>query len=298
MTSEITIKLIDPMATFEEAIPLLEANWKESGNPFDFNAADTKSFYTYMADLHLLFAAGVYSDEKLVGYCVVSFVPHPLNHSIKICNVDGIYLIPELRGGNVFDRLRATIKELALEHKIHLIHWHAPAGSDFSNTLALRYEPISNYFREQLIQLPLSIPAMSQESIEQARKVETALSTLPQVEITTDHVLHAGVYTRTIFIPKDVVITGALVKRSVNLIISGHVIVYFGEGKGQEYIGHIVLTASAHRKQVFIAKEDTYLTMFFATQAKTIEEAECEFTDEVDLLVSRKGNNNVVITGE
>ena len=144
-----------------------------------------------------------------------------------------------------------------------------------------------------------SIPAMSIKSIEQAQNIEGFLSDLPQIEITTWHTLHAGVYTRTIFMAKNSVISGALIKRSVNLIISGHVIVSVGEDSAKEYNGYASLTAMPNRKQVFIAKEDTYLTMYFATDAKTVQEAENEFTDEADKLISRKpeGVNNVTITG-
>jgi hypothetical protein len=100
-------------------------------------------------------------------------------------------------------------------------------------------------------------------------------------------------------IPKDVALTGALVRRSVNLIISGHVIVYIGNDEAREYKGYAVITAMPNRKQVFIAKQDTYLTMFFATEAESVEAAEDEFTDEVGNLMSRKSGaiNDIVITG-
>jgi len=144
-----------------------------------------------------------------------------------------------------------------------------------------------------------SIPSMNPESIEQAHAMETAVLELPQINITTWHTLHAGVYSRTIFMPKDSVVVGAVIKRSVNLVVSGHVIVSIGEDKAIEYIGYFNLTAQANRKQVFIAKEDTYLTMYFATESKTIEDAENEFTDDVDKLISRHIDaiNHVVITG-
>lgn len=148
--------------------------------------------------------------------------------------------------------------------------------------------------------MELSVPAMSKESIEQAALMEKALKQCPQVYLTTDHILHAGVYSRTIMIPAGVVISGVLIKRSTNLIICGHVSVFIGDDKTREYEGYNILTAQAFRKQVFIAKTDTYLTMFFATKAKSVEEAEEEFTDEVDILMSRSpmSINNITVTGE
>ena len=144
-----------------------------------------------------------------------------------------------------------------------------------------------------------SIPAMSLKSLEQAQNIEGFLSDLPQIEVTTWHTLHAGVYTRTIFMAKNSVISGALIKISTNLIVSGHIAVSIGENKAKEYKGYHNLTAMANRKQVFVAMEDTYLTMYFATWAGSVEEAENEFTDEGDKLISRKpeGVNNITITG-
>ena len=144
------------------------------------------------------------------------------------------------------------------------------------------------------------IPSMDADSLEKAAHMEKIIKEFPQIYITTDHVLHAGVYTRTIMIPAGVIITGALIKRSVNLIICGHVLVFIGDDKVREYNGYNTLVAQAFRKQVFIAKTDTYLTMFFATNAKSVDEAEREFTDDVDSLLSRNPSsiNNITLTGE
>ena len=142
--------------------------------------------------------------------------------------------------------------------------------------------------------------AMSEDSLQQAREAEAIIGSLPQIAIATDHVLHAGVYTRTVFLPKGSVIAGALIKRSTNIIISGHVIVFIGDDKAKEYKGYAVIAASANRKQVFVAKADTNLTMFFSTKADNIKQAEEEFTNEAENLMSRQHGsiNSVTITGE
>jgi hypothetical protein len=60
-----------------------------------------------------------------------------------------------------------------------------------------------------------------------------------------------------------------------------------------------VLPAAAGRKQAFLAQADSHITMIFATAARSVAEAEREFTDEADNLVSRRaGGNRIVITGE
>jgi len=139
------------------------------------------------------------------------------------------------------------------------------------------------------------IHSMSDADINLAIELEQDILTLPQTSIPTEHSIHSGVYTRTVMIPQGVVIGGALVKRSTTLILSGHAIVIIGDEE-TEYNGYAVLCASANRKQAFYAIADTCLTMLFSTTATTVEEAEEEFTDEADRLMSRHPHSINIIT--
>ena len=141
------------------------------------------------------------------------------------------------------------------------------------------------------------IAAMSPAAIEQVRRLESAALALPQVPIETTHVLHAGLYARTIRVPAGVLITGALIKIATLLVIDGDVLMHV-EGGAVRLEGHHVLPAAAGRKQAFLARSDTHITMVFATAARSIEEAERQFTDEVENLVSRHEPNRVIITGD
>ncbi|AIL33103.1 hypothetical protein [Basilea psittacipulmonis] len=142
------------------------------------------------------------------------------------------------------------------------------------------------------------VPSMTDEQIEKVHQVEEKLMELEQIEIPTHHVIHAGMYARTIKIPAGAIITGVLIKRSTLLIVQGTTTVYVGD-KEIFVNGYQVLPASKHRKQMFMAHEDTYLTMIFPTQAKSVQEAEEEFTDQAHLLASRSSDlNTIVITGE
>lgn len=127
----------------------------------------------------------------------------------------------------------------------------------------------------------------TKEELDELRAFEAKLAELPQVKIRTKHNLHAGVYSRTVFIPKGVVATGVLIKRPTQLIMSGHARLTTGD-KFVELKGYHVLEGNGGRKQIAYALEDTVFTMLFATSAKTIEEAENEFTDEADQLQTRK----------
>lgn len=143
------------------------------------------------------------------------------------------------------------------------------------------------------------ISRMTLAQIETVRKVEAIAKAKPQVDIETTHTIHSGIYTRTVSLQPGVMITGVLVKRTTTVIVSGRVLVYL-EGEMKELEGYNVLPASANRKQIFIALEPVHITMAFATDAKTVEEAENEFTDEGTILSSRLPDsvNHIIITGE
>lgn len=149
------------------------------------------------------------------------------------------------------------------------------------------------------VNIASSIPMMSDAAIAKVNKLQAIEAKKPQVKIETEHFLHAGMYSRTIKIPKGVLLTGALIKIPTILIISGDAIVFM-EGKPVRFKGYGVLQASAKRKQVFLAESDVHLTMIFPTNAKTVQEAEAEFTDEAHLLMSRKTDldNSIIVTGD
>lgn len=151
---------------------------------------------------------------------------------------------------------------------------------------------------DDLVAERASLPAMDADAIDKVRALEVQAMAQQQVEIETMHLIHAGLYQRTIKIPAGVMLTGALVKIATTLIVSGDCIVYIG-GETIRLTGYHTLPASAGRKQAFVAVTDTFLTMSFATDATSVEQAEEQFTDEVHLLASRRSDLNMtMITGE
>lgn len=145
------------------------------------------------------------------------------------------------------------------------------------------------------------ISSMSELAIENVRAVEGLSSKMEQVPLVTEHVLHAGLYSRTVTIPAGGMVTGVFVTTPTLLIVNGDALIYRDIGLEPIHVlGYQVIPAGANRKQLFMAKEETTLTMIFATQAKTIEAAEDEFTNETHLLSSRLPNamNKVTITGD
>lgn len=139
----------------------------------------------------------------------------------------------------------------------------------------------------------------SPEMLDKIRIYEANLAERPQIPIHTEHILHGGMYARTIRLGAGVEITGALMKVATILIVNGKCVMLAGD-KGIGLEGFQVMAASKGRKQVFATVEDTEITMIFRTDAKTVEEAENEFTDEADRLMSRaqNGDDVIVVTGE
>lgn len=143
------------------------------------------------------------------------------------------------------------------------------------------------------------LPQMNTSEIDKARCLEAAALQMPQVEIVTDHVLHGGMYARTVMIPAGVMITGTLIKVPTLVIFDGDAHIYIGD-ESIHLSGRHVLPAAQNRKQVFVAVKDTWLTMVFPSAAKNVKDAEDEFTDEGDILLSRQDEklNRVMVSGD
>lgn len=143
------------------------------------------------------------------------------------------------------------------------------------------------------------IGAMSPLAVEQVRELEGMARQMPQVSVGTDHLIHGGMYARTIMVPAGVMITGALVKVATILIVSGDCTVFI-DGGPMDLCGYHVVPASAGRKQAFVANADTWLTAIFPSDARDIDEAERQFTDEYELLSSHRETeiNRLTVTGE
>lgn len=149
----------------------------------------------------------------------------------------------------------------------------------------------------EMVPKTTTIPAMSDEAIAKAREFEEILKQAPQLTFETEHVIHAGMYARTMMLPAGHALVGALLKVPTILVVHGDCIGYIG-GEIVHLSGHCVFAASAKRKQVFVAKTDTWLTMLLTTNLTDVYDIEEYFTDEADALASRKdcNANSIIIT--
>lgn len=132
------------------------------------------------------------------------------------------------------------------------------------------------------------IAPMSEAAIDLVRKFEEFSITCPQAYLETTHVLHGGMYARTLMQSANTIMTSALVKVETILTVNGDVSIYVGDDAPIHVNGHHVLAASAGRKVAIFAHSDTWMTMTFPTDATTVEEVEEQLTDEAHLLYSRR----------
>ena len=136
-----------------------------------------------------------------------------------------------------------------------------------------------------LEQPPIALALCGQEDA--VRKLERQMAELPQVDLGTTHVVHAGLYARTIVIPAGTVLTGALTNCENLCVISGDISVSTDEGL-QRLTGYHVLPARAGFKRAGWAHADTHWTTVVATELTDIEAIERMATDEADLLQTRR----------
>lgn len=143
------------------------------------------------------------------------------------------------------------------------------------------------------------VPAMTKAAMAKVRGVGIEDSALPQIALEMQHVLHAGLYARTLRLPPAVRMTGVLIKIATLVIVQGDCWVWLGD-KSRHLTGYNVLPASAGRMQAFWSVEETFITMVFPTDAKDVESAERQFTDEAGNLASRRSDtpNQIIVTGE
>jgi len=139
-----------------------------------------------------------------------------------------------------------------------------------------------------------SIPATSPEMIGKIRRLEEKILRCEQFQFRTEHVFHAGMYARTVRIPAGVVFTSVLIKCPTLVILNGTCDI--AGGTVRRFDGYNVVSAEAGRKMVYITRSPVEITMLFATNARTVEEAEAEFTDETENLLSHVNENDIVVT--
>lgn len=139
----------------------------------------------------------------------------------------------------------------------------------------------------------------SQDALDKIQIIHETILQFEQIPITTAHLIHGGMYARSIRLEPETRMVGSLIKLPTLLIVNGDTAILVGDTL-IELSGYNVIPGCAGRKQVFITHGTVEMTMIFATSAKTVEDAENEVFAEAELLMSRNDSSRDIftITGE
>lgn len=152
----------------------------------------------------------------------------------------------------------------------------------------------------QLVAQPVcALTPPSPDMLDRLNVANELIAACPQVEIVTEHLLHGGMYARTIRRGPGIVAVGSLILRATILIVNGPCTLVAGDRR-LDLTGYNVLPGLPGRKSLSLTHGQVEMTMIFPTAATTVEEAENEIFAEADQLASRRDNSHdqVTITGQ
>ncbi len=119
------------------------------------------------------------------------------------------------------------------------------------------------------------------------RKVERHLLELPQCHMATTHVVHGGMYARTIFIPAGTMLTGAEMLKDNICVVCGDITVTTHDG-AKRLTGFHVIPANSGLKRAGLAHADTWWTSIWKTDRTEVKDIEDEATNEANMLGTRR----------
>lgn len=253
----------------------------------------------------MLHAFGAFDGPVMVGFVsvAVTVLPH---FGALVASTESFFVAAAARRTGAGLALLRRAEQVTRDTGAVGLLVSAPVGSRLARVLAATDMRQSHevYFKPaardlQKLEGTGQLPALAPGDLAKVQRLQAVTQELPQLDIPTQHMLHAGMYARTILIPAGAVIVGAHILLATILVLDGDATVFVGGEEGdRRYTGRHVIAGAAGRKQVFLAHADTHLTMIFPTRATTVAEAEAEFTDEADELMSRKPGATNLLTLE
>lgn len=303
MNASIALTSVSALEQAPNLQALLDEYAEESGLAELGAASPCFDIYSEMERVGAARVIGAYVGFELVGFLVllISVVPH---FGKRIASTESFFVAKAARATGAGLRLLHAAECMARDEEAIGLFVSSPVDGVLAQVLpSTGYRETNRLFFRDLTSTAVAVPRrriskMSDEDIERTRDLEAMTRDMPNVYVPTSHVLHGGLYSRTIRIPAGIVMTGALIRVPTLLIVNGDATL--NDDEGTRLTGYHVIAASAGRRQVFLTHAETTLTMIFSTNAKTVQEAEDEFTVEADILMSRATEawNDVTITGE
>lgn len=125
------------------------------------------------------------------------------------------------------------------------------------------------------------------DRIDAVRRLESELLALPQVDLSTESLVHGGMCARTVLIPAGTVLTGAMTNMDNVCVVCGDIEVTTDAGV-ERITGYRVLPAKSGAKRAGVAFYDTWWTTIWPTELTDIDAIEDEATGESHLLQTRR----------
>ncbi len=113
--------------------------------------------------------------------------------------------------------------------------------------------------------------------------LEAEMKKAPQLELPVEHLFSSqGVYARTLFIPKGVMLTGKIHKfAQINILLKGDIEVLV-DGEVRRLRAPFMFVAPPGTKRIALAHEDTLWTTVHATTETDPDEIERQFVVETE----------------
>lgn len=143
------VREIDIAEHWDAALPLMQANWRETGCAFDF--APSRAFFEAAQHHGLFYALGGFIDGELVGYAGITFAPSPFNPAVHVASGNPLYVTPAYRGGAMCARLMLLGEQIARERGAKFAFWHMRADTRAGEGLGRHgYECVDNVWMKGL----------------------------------------------------------------------------------------------------------------------------------------------------
>lgn len=271
-----------------ELSALLAEYRAESAVP-EYAGNDAPQWETYerleAAGLLTLFCAVV--GVELIGFAsvLVSRLPH---FGTLVASTESYFVASGARHTGAGLALLRAVDRHAREAGATGLLVSSPTGSrleqvlertDMRRSHAVFFKPLAE--RREL-------PALAPSDRVLVERAQALVRELPPLDIPTEHLLHAGLYARTVCIPAGALVVGSHMRRATVLVLDGDASVFTGgDERERRYTGRHVIAGAAGRKSMFLAHAETSLTLLLPTDARTVEQAENDFTDEAAELLSR-----------
>jgi len=143
------VREIDIAEHWDAALPLMQANWQETGCGFGF--APSREFFEAAQQRGLFYAVGGFVDGELAGYCGVTIAPSPFNPSVGVASGNPLYVAPAYRGGALCARLMLAAEQIARKRGATFAFWHMRADTAAGDSLGRHgYECVDNVWMRGL----------------------------------------------------------------------------------------------------------------------------------------------------